>query len=193
MMILSMNTKMLIWFTWRWSVGTETCSEMIKENKEKIVGCDCRLYTLYVLYVCKERDCSVSLHSLKYTKTLIRSSTSDVKHVLHAPQLTPWSTCLAMEPLPSHQHVLQHLCPSVLAERRGNSQEHHVFPCHYLWRDFANKYQLPWAMIVKFSRRVAPSSSLLVPQRPLKARPLLMLVFRTCTNCPTAGLLLQPQ
>jgi hypothetical protein len=27
-----------------WSVGTETCSERIKENKEKIVGCDCRLY-----------------------------------------------------------------------------------------------------------------------------------------------------
>jgi hypothetical protein len=45
MMILRMNTKTLIWFTWRWSVGIETCSERIKENKEKkIVGCDCRLY-----------------------------------------------------------------------------------------------------------------------------------------------------
>jgi hypothetical protein len=44
MAILRMNTTMIIWFTWRWSGGTETCNERIKENKEKIVGCDCGLY-----------------------------------------------------------------------------------------------------------------------------------------------------
>jgi hypothetical protein len=44
MVTLCMNTEMLMWFTWRWSIRTETCSERIKENKEKIVGCDCGLY-----------------------------------------------------------------------------------------------------------------------------------------------------
>jgi hypothetical protein len=38
--------------TWRWPVGTETCSERIKGNKVKIVGCDCGLYVyIYSVYI----------------------------------------------------------------------------------------------------------------------------------------------
>lgn len=44
---------------------------------------------------------SFSLHYLKYMKTLYGSSTSDIRHVLHASQLTPQSTCLTMEQLTS--------------------------------------------------------------------------------------------
>jgi hypothetical protein len=37
----------------------------------------------------------------------------------------------------------------------------------------------------RLSSTVAPSSSQLVPQRPLRARSLMMLVFRASINCPT--------
>jgi hypothetical protein len=43
------------------------------------------------------------------------------------------------------------------------------------------------------SRGVAPSSSQLNLYTPLKARPLMKLVFRASKNCSTVGLLFEPQ
>jgi hypothetical protein len=55
--ILYTNTKDVGIVTWRWSVGTKTCSERIKGNKVKllvaIAGYMC-IYTVCILYVCIE-------------------------------------------------------------------------------------------------------------------------------------------
>jgi hypothetical protein len=45
----------------------------------------------------------------------------------------------------------------------------------------------------RLSRRIAPSSSHLLPDRPLKARLLMMLVFRVSASCPRVGLLFKQQ
>jgi len=45
----------------------------------------------------------------------------------------------------------------------------------------------------RLSRRVAPSSSLFGLRRLLQTRPLMMTVLRASANCPTDGLLLDPQ
>jgi hypothetical protein len=45
----------------------------------------------------------------------------------------------------------------------------------------------------RLSRTVAPSFLQLVPHRLLIASPLIMLVYRASTNCPTLGLFLEPQ
>jgi hypothetical protein len=51
----------------------------------------------------------------------------------------------------------------------------------------------PLSKDCRLSRKLVSSSSQLVPRRPLKARPLVMLVFRASKNYPTFGLLIEPQ
>jgi hypothetical protein len=46
--ILYTNTKDVGIVTWRWSVGTETCSERITGIKVKIVGCDWGVICVYI-------------------------------------------------------------------------------------------------------------------------------------------------
>jgi hypothetical protein len=46
------KSQCVLYHKWRWSVGTETCSERIKRNKVNIVGCDCGLYVyIYIVYI----------------------------------------------------------------------------------------------------------------------------------------------
>jgi hypothetical protein len=81
-------------------------------------------------------------------------------------------------------------CPSVHVEQHRNSRDHHPgFPCHDLWKQLSGALNDE----TRLSRRLVPSSSQLVPQTPLKARPLMMLVFSASTNCTTFGLSFEPQ
>jgi hypothetical protein len=47
--------------------------------------------------------------------------------------------------------------------------------------------------VYRLSRKVVPSSSQLLSHSPQEAIPLMMLVFRASTNCPSVGLFLEPQ
>jgi hypothetical protein len=51
----------------------------------------------------------------------------------------------------------------------------------------------PLSTECRLSRRLALSSLQLVPHRPLKARPVMILVFKASTSSPTGGLLFEPQ
>jgi hypothetical protein len=74
------------------------------------------------------RDCSLSLHCLKYKKTLVNFITWEVRHILHASQLTPQSSCLAI--------YICYLLSLVLALQHANFQEDHdAITCEELrWR-----------------------------------------------------------
>jgi len=127
-------------------------------------------------------------------KTLV-DITGDVRRVLQSSHLTARSTCLAMKPL------------IYATEKRSMStsfNSHCI--CSAIWQPLRPswKVSLPWLVDgfcgeardslrkeCRLTRFSVSSPSHFALCRPVYPRPLMILVFRASTNCPTFGLLFE--
>jgi hypothetical protein len=118
-------------------------------------------------------------------KELVANDIEDVRHDVQSSQLMLRSARLGMKPL---TYATDN---SFMSQLSALSKQH--LPVPWFVDGCGREASDSSKNECRLSRNSVSSSSQLVFLRYLKPWPLMMLVFRASTNCPTVGLLLEPQ
>jgi len=153
-------------------------------------------YSLYQLLGRTGHKQFVFLVLFEIYESMVSNNAGDVRHVLQSSQVMPCSTRLAMKPVTYDSDKSFMLQLSTFS----------CCTCSTTWIETASSVPVPWFADgcgteasnfskneCKLSRSSVLSSSWLVFLRSLNARPLMILIFRASKNCPTFGLLSEPQ